>query len=183
MIAYFVFLSVTNFTKHSTPPPQAHSCCSKWQNFIPVYGWVLLHIHTWKCEIFSRSVVSDSLWPPWTVAHHAPLFMGFPRQEYWSRLPFPSWGDLPDPGIEPGSPFLKKVSYIYYLSIIHLYTYSQLPIAYSCLLFCISMIHIWSLLQNVHAHTKMYILPLTNGIFYIYLLTIILPHSTNTSPR
>ena len=37
---------------------------------------------------------------PWTVAHHAPLSMGFPRQEYWSGLLFPSLGDLPDPGIE-----------------------------------------------------------------------------------
>ena len=39
----------------------------------------------------------------WTVAHQAPLSMGFPRQEYWSRLPFPPPGDLPDPGIEPAS--------------------------------------------------------------------------------
>ena len=37
---------------------------------------------------------------PWTVAHQAPLSMGFSRQEYWSGLPFPSPGDLPDPGIE-----------------------------------------------------------------------------------
>ena len=40
---------------------------------------------------------------PWTVAYQAPLPMGFSRQEYWSGLPFPSPGDLPDPGIEPGS--------------------------------------------------------------------------------
>ena len=39
----------------------------------------------------------------WTVAHQAPLSMGFLRQEYWSGLPFPSPGDLPDPGIEPTS--------------------------------------------------------------------------------
>ena len=38
---------------------------------------------------------------PWTVAYQAPLSMGFSRQEYWSGLPFPSPGDLPDPGIEP----------------------------------------------------------------------------------
>ena len=43
----------------------------------------------------------------WTVAHHAPLSMGFSRQEYWSGLLFPSPGDLPDPGIEPGSPALQ----------------------------------------------------------------------------
>ena len=44
---------------------------------------------------------------PWTVAYQAPPSMGFSKQEYWSGLPFPSPGDLPDPGIEPGSPTLK----------------------------------------------------------------------------
>ena len=44
---------------------------------------------------------------PWTVAYQAPLSMGFSRQEYWSGLPFPSPGDLPDPGIEPGFPALE----------------------------------------------------------------------------
>ena len=39
---------------------------------------------------------------PWTIAHQVSLFMGFSSQEYWSGLPFPSPGDLPDPGIEPG---------------------------------------------------------------------------------
>ena len=43
---------------------------------------------------------------PCSVAHPAPLPMGFSRQEYWSGLPFPSPGDLPDPGIEPRSPAL-----------------------------------------------------------------------------
>ena len=37
----------------------------------------------------------------WIIAHQAPLSLGFPRQEYWSRLPFPPSGDLPDPGIQP----------------------------------------------------------------------------------
>ena len=41
---------------------------------------------------------------PWTVAFQAPLTMGFSRQEYWSGLPFPSPGYLPDPGIKPTSP-------------------------------------------------------------------------------
>ncbi|RJF55596.1 hypothetical protein D4Z76_09305, partial [Campylobacter coli] len=41
---------------------------------------------------------------PWTVAYQAPLFMEFSRQEYWSGLPFPSPGDLPDPGNDPRSP-------------------------------------------------------------------------------
>ena len=61
----------------------------------------------------SNSLVAKSrptLATPWTVAHQAPLSMGFSRQEYWSGLPFPSPGDLPDPGIEPGSPELQADS-------------------------------------------------------------------------
>ena len=49
---------------------------------------------------FSRVRLSATLW---TVAHQAPLSMGFSRQEYWSGLPCPPPGDLPDPGIEPES--------------------------------------------------------------------------------
>jgi len=48
----------------------------------------------------------DSVATSWTVAHQALLSMGFPRQEYWSGLPFPSLGDLPDSGIKPRSPTL-----------------------------------------------------------------------------
>ena len=44
---------------------------------------------------------------PWTLAYQASLSMGFSRQEYWSGLPFPSPGDLPNPGIKPGSPALQ----------------------------------------------------------------------------
>ena len=44
---------------------------------------------------------------PWTIAYQAPPSMGFSRQEYWSGLPFPSPGDLPDPGIEPRSSTLQ----------------------------------------------------------------------------
>ena len=44
---------------------------------------------------------------PWTVAYQASPSMGFSRQEYWSGVPFPSPEDLPDPGIEPGSPALQ----------------------------------------------------------------------------
>ena len=43
---------------------------------------------------------------PWTAVCQAPLSMGFSRQQYWSGLPFPSPGDLPKPGIQPGSPAL-----------------------------------------------------------------------------
>ena len=54
--------------------------------------------------------MSDPFVTPWTVAHQAPLSMGFSRQVYWSGLPFPSPGGLPDPGIEPGSPALQSDS-------------------------------------------------------------------------
>ena len=52
-----------------------------------------------------------TLWTPGrTVAYQAPLSMGFSRQEHWSGLPFPSPGDLPKPGIEPGPPILQAVT-------------------------------------------------------------------------
>ena len=44
---------------------------------------------------------------PWTIAYQAPPAMEFSRQEYWSGLPFPSPGDFPNPGIEPGSPVFQ----------------------------------------------------------------------------
>ena len=47
---------------------------------------------------------------PWTVARQAPLPMEFSRQEYWKGLPFPSPGDLPDPGIKPRPPALQADS-------------------------------------------------------------------------
>ena len=56
--------------------------------------------------LFSCSVVSNSA-TPWTVAHQAPLSMGFSRQEYWSGLPCLSPGYLPNTGIEPRSPALQ----------------------------------------------------------------------------
>jgi len=47
---------------------------------------------------------------PWTAAYQAPLSMGFPRKEYWNRLPFPFLGDLPHPGTEPVSPVSPAVT-------------------------------------------------------------------------
>ena len=44
---------------------------------------------------------------PWTIAYQAPPSLGFSRQKYWRGLPFPSPGDLPNPGIEPWSPILQ----------------------------------------------------------------------------
>ena len=63
----------------------------------------------WKWKLV-LSCVSVLFANSWTAAHQAPLSMGFSRQEYWSGLPFPSPGDLPYPGIEPGSPALQADS-------------------------------------------------------------------------
>ena len=86
--------------------------------------------------------MSNAFGTPWTVAHQAPLSMGFPRQEYWSGLPCPAPGELPDPGIElsslmspaltgrfftaepPGKPngeiqIFKKFSYILTLTVLN----------------------------------------------------------------
>ena len=71
---------------------------------------VLFHIYTYTrnaiCEVKPLSRV-QLFAAPWTVAHQAPPSMEFFRQEYWSGLPFPSPGDLPNPGIEPRSPTLQ----------------------------------------------------------------------------
>ena len=68
---------------------------------------------SWLLNMVGGGLVAKScptLATPWTVAHQAPLSMGFSRQEYWSGLPFPSPGDLPNPGIEPRSPILQADS-------------------------------------------------------------------------
>ena len=63
---------------------------------------------SWKSKVKVKSLSRVRLFAtPWTIAHQAPPSMGFSRQEYWSGLPFPSPGDLPDPGIQPTSPALE----------------------------------------------------------------------------
>ena len=59
---------------------------------------------------FNHSVVSDTFANPWTIVCQAAPSTGFPRQEYCSLLPFLSPGDLPNPGIKPGSPALQADS-------------------------------------------------------------------------
>ena len=59
----------------------------------------------WECKPGSKvRQLCLTFYNPWTVALQAPLSMEFSRQGYWSELSFPSPGDLPDPGMEPGSP-------------------------------------------------------------------------------
>ena len=60
----------------------------------------------WKVKSLSCVRLCD----PWTVVSQAPPSIGFSRQEYWTGLPFPSPGDLPDSGIKPGSPELQADS-------------------------------------------------------------------------
>ena len=55
---------------------------------------------------------------PWTVALQAPLSMGFSRQENWSGLPFPSPGDLPDPGIKPESPVSPVLAGQFFITVL-----------------------------------------------------------------
>ena len=62
------------------------------------------------------SVVSNSV-SPWTVAQQAPLSMEFSRQEYWRGLPFPTPGDLPHPGIEPGSLASSAMTGRFYIAV------------------------------------------------------------------
>ena len=71
------------------------------------YDNVWLHV----CDcVFSHSVIVQLFATPWNVDHQAPLCMGFPRQEYWSGLPFPSPEDLSEPGIKSESPALQADS-------------------------------------------------------------------------
>ena len=65
----------------------------------------LFHTVIYPCVLACSvaSVMSNSLWPPWTVAHQAPLSKRFSRQEYGTGLPCPPPGDLSDPRIEPKS--------------------------------------------------------------------------------
>ena len=81
--------------------PHSHAKCvwrwqMWWSHYMPEVKW---------SEVKSLSHVRLFA-TPWTVAHQAPWSVGFSRHEYWSVLPFPSPGDLPDPGIEPRSPAL-----------------------------------------------------------------------------
>ena len=74
-------------------------CCLGWSQFF-------FQANTIKVKVKSLSHV-QLFATPWTVAYQVPQSMGFSRQEYWSGLPFPSPGDLRDPGIEPRSPALQ----------------------------------------------------------------------------
>ena len=65
------------------------------------------------CVLVAQSCLT--VFDPWTVAHQAPLYMEFSRQEYWSGLPCPSPGNLPNPGVEPRCPALQADSLLFEL--------------------------------------------------------------------
>ena len=73
-------------------------------------GWKQMILYMYNSVCKTRVSHVQLSVTPWTVARQAPLSMEFSRQDYWSGLPFPSPGDLPDPGIEPGSPALQADS-------------------------------------------------------------------------
>ena len=75
-----------------------------YDSVIPLLGIYLDKVKWSEVKLLSRVRLFAT---PWTAAYQAPPSMGFSRQECWSGLPFPSPGDLPDPGIEPGSPALQ----------------------------------------------------------------------------
>ena len=68
--------------------------------FVPPQAWRI--VRAYVCVISCVQLFATR----WPIAHQTPLSMGFSRQEYWGRLPFPSSRDLPGPGIEPTSPVL-----------------------------------------------------------------------------
>ena len=76
-------------------------CLVLWGLFLAVVSWVM-----WGPSSVLPEVAQScpTFVTPWTVAYKAPLSMEFSRQEYWSASPYPSPGDLPDPGIKPTSP-------------------------------------------------------------------------------
>ena len=90
-----------------------------YNSILLIFKWALI---SRNIQMAQGSLLSALCWPKvkvkslsrvqlfatlWTVAYQAPLSLGFSRQEYWSGLPFPSPGDLPDLGIEPGFPALQ----------------------------------------------------------------------------
>ena len=85
-------------------PGRLHMLCKQ---VSPCAQQLIQSPHSGCREAWLVAMLCSTLATPWTVALQAPLSMGFARQEYWSGLPFPTPGDVPDPRIEPGSPALQ----------------------------------------------------------------------------
>ena len=100
---YSIFLLILWALVQASPPQ------SRFPSLIFFYS-IFYFYNALNMLCISRSVMSQLFATPWTVAHQAPLSMGFPRQEYWSGLPFSSPGDLSNSGFGPGSPVLQADS-------------------------------------------------------------------------
>ena len=104
----FVFWSCYTAYRILAPQPGTEPRSLQWQSRVLTAGppgnvlcvWIWVYVCICVLSRFSRVWLFESLW---TVAHQAPLSMGFSSQEYWSGLLCPSLGDLPNPGIEPAS--------------------------------------------------------------------------------
>ena len=94
--------------------------------------WRLIHVVVCCCCLVTKLCAT-----PWTVAYQALLSMGFPRQEYWCGLPFPSPEDLPDPGMQPASspPCVLQAD--------------SLPLSHLGSLLCVSEVNFFLLLNNI----------------------------------
>ena len=95
---------VSSQTPHTQGTPSCQHELGWWELTSSAPPFFFFLFSKVKVKSLSRVRLSAT---PWTVAYQAPPSMGFPRQEYWSGLPFPSPGDLPDPRIEPGFPSLE----------------------------------------------------------------------------
>ena len=101
---------------YTLPEEEMYVCMCMYSSFMKMQSYIYIlknilwtssyniNIYILKVKLLSHVRLFATLW---TVGHQAPPSTGFPRQEYWSGLPFPSPGDLPNPGIEPRSPALR----------------------------------------------------------------------------
>ena len=105
----------------------ASICSNLYQSELLIWTRHFIFLYLWSSklsyEVLPRAAIRSSgggglvakscptLTTLWTVAHQAPLSMGFSRPEYWSGLPFPTPGDLPNPGVEPGLLHCRQILY------------------------------------------------------------------------
>ena len=118
-----------------------------------------------KSESVSHSVTFDFV-TPWTIAHQGPLFIRFPRQEYWIGLLFPSPGDLPNSEIEPRSPALQMDSLpteptLYFVKFKTIWHRSKVPV---------DLLNRIKCLMDILSRTKCLLIFLT--ISYLYFIFI-----------
>ena len=107
--------------------------------------------------VLSHSVMSDSSATPWTAAHQVPLSMEFSQQEYWSGLPWPPPGDLPDPGIEPRSSTLQADFFTIWATRKPLFSITEYFSSYQCIFIFI----------NIYSNIMWYLLFLyVNNVFW-----------------